>query len=131
MISYLKRTAAVVLFVFCYSMSAAAQNAVSEARRALEMLAPLSIEQQGSRLVVTAKERRVTHTIYNAMIYAGICLYAGTGQIKLAGINEIAILNRFRASGWVFEGGAAPCKQISKAPAATVDILIAGHTHLW
>ena len=108
-----------------------AQRAIPEATRALAMWAPLSIEQQGVRLVITAKERQVSQTVYTAMIYAGICLFAGTGRIQLAGITEIIILNRFRGAGWVFEGGKKECRQIAEASSARRDVLIWSQTHMY
>lgn len=126
-----RRTAAVLLLVLCYSTDAGAQDAVSEAWRALELWEPLSIEQKGSSLVVTSKERSVTQTIYEAMIGAGICLYAGTGEIELDGIAEIVILNRFHAAGWVFEGGKPDCTRFAKIPYNQVGPLILGKTHMY
>lgn len=105
--------------------------AVREAAQALELWDPLSIEQQGSRLVITSRERRVNHTVYTAMIGAGICLYAGTGQIQLTGITEIVILNRFQGMGWVFEGGKSSCVSIAKASSGKRELLIAGQTHMY
>ena len=105
--------------------------AVREAAQALELWDPLSIEQQGSRLVITAKERQISQTVYTAMIGSGICLYAGTGHIQLIGITEIIILNRFQGMGWVFEGGTSACVPIVKASSGKRDVLILGQTHMY
>lgn len=105
-------------------------SAVPEARKALEMWEPLSIHMKGSSLVIVAKERRVTSRIYNAMM-SGICAYAGTGRITLAGVKEIVILNRFGASGWVFEGGTPECKRLVNVPVSKLDLLIGGQTHTY
>lgn len=93
--------------------------AVREAAQALELWDPLSIEQQGSRLILTTGERQVSQTVYTAMIGSGICLFAGTGQIQPAGVREILILNRFRGSGWVFEGGKSEWQKKTKLARTT------------
>lgn len=110
---------------------AARADAVADARVALEMWDPVSVEVRGSSLVVVAKERRVTAKIYEAMIYAGICLWAGTGRVALAGVSEVVILNRHRAAGWVFEGGAGECRRIADAPSSEAKVMILGRTHLY
>ena len=102
---FLNICAVIIFLLLFYSTPAGGQDAESEAWLALEMWEPLSIEQNGPSLVVTAKERSVTQTIYTAMIGFGICLYVVTGEIELPGISEIVVLYRFGASGWVFEGG--------------------------
>ena len=105
--------------------------AVREAARALELWDPLSIEQQVSRLIITTRERQVSQTVYTAMIGSGICLFAGTGQIQLTGIREILILNRFRGSGWVFEGGKSACQSVAQAPAGRANVLLLGQSHMY
>jgi hypothetical protein len=106
-------------------------DAVADAEKALEMWEPISVEKKGASLVVVAKERRVTATVYNAMIGAGICLSAGTGRAALSGVEEIVILNRFNAAGWVFEGGAEACKLLAKVPVSKLNVMIAGRSHLY
>lgn len=128
----MNRQALVVLALLAsfYPLGTGAANAVADATKALEMWQPTAVEKKGASLIVTAKERRVTSKIYNAMI-TGICAWAGTGNIKLSGVNEVAILNRSKASGWVFEGGAGACKRIAHVPGSKIDLMIAGKTHLY
>lgn len=113
------------------SAQATTPKAVQEAAEALYLWEPVAIAQQGSRLVITSKERRVSQTVYTAMIRAGICLFARTGDIQLMGIKEILILNKFRGSGWVFEGGKSACVSLAQAAPDKVDILILGRSHLY
>ena len=126
----LRKIGSVLLVWVCFTGVASA-DAVTDAKKALEVWDPVSVEMRQSSLIVVAKERRVTAKIYNAMIYAGICLWAGTGRVELSGVKEVVILNRFRASGWVFEGGAEECKRMANVPFSKVNLMIAGQTHMY
>ena len=110
---------------------ASAQNATEEAAQALAMWQPVSIERVDFALIVTTKERRVTENIYQAMMLAGMCAFVQAGRIRLAGITGVVILNRFEASGWVFEGGASECKSIMAFPRDARSLRLLGHSHLY
>ena len=95
------------------------------------MWQPLEIKQDGQTLMVRAKERRVTMTIYRSMMVAGLCAFAGTRRIALNGIAEIVIVNRFAGQGWVFEGGQAACQEVIKAPLGRPNVALLGRTRLF
>ena len=95
------------------------------------MWQPLSVERVGSTLIVVAKERQVTQTVYEAMILIGLCGHVDAGRIALEGITEIAILNRFGGQGWVFEGGAVACGDIMAAPRDGRRIRLLGQSRLY
>jgi hypothetical protein len=105
-------------------------DAVMETRQALELWEPISVEKKRSSLIVIAKERRMTTKIYNAMI-SRICVWVGAEGAKLQGVKEIAILNRFGASGMVFEASSKACERIFRAPGSELYIIIAGQTHMY
>ena len=116
---------------------AGAQDAVDEAKAALDSWAPLAVAQVEDVLVVITKERRVTGQIYDSMILHGICLDVEVKGAKLPGISEIVILNRFQASGWVFgdpEGpvnAAAECRKVMAADRNDQKIQLALRTYLY
>lgn len=119
----------VIIVGFCFTGVALA-DAVMETRQALELWEPVSVEKKRSSLIVIVKEKRLTAKIYDAMI-GGICVWVGAGEAKLQGVKEIAILNRFRASGRIFEGGATACERVFRAPGSELSIIIAGQTHMY
>ena len=101
----------------------------TEAWWALMMWDPLDVQHEEQTLMVRAKERRVTQTIYQAMIL-GICGFVGSGHIALEGVREIVIINQFLAQGWVFEGGAPECEEVSRVPLRDINVPLLSRSRL-
>ena len=126
----MKRLLAILLVSLCPAASLAA-NAVQEAHSALEGWEPLAIEQDGPVLLVVSKERRVSETVYGAMIRFGLCAFVAAGKIELRGIEMVAIVNRFGGSGWVLERAPGACRDITKAPRGEINLELLKRTSLY
>ncbi len=122
-----------LLLAPCWTTTATAEEPVPEAWQALEMWEPQHIFRDRELLFVIAKERRVTDTIYSAMVRAGLCAYVGAGRIQLEGVEEIVILNDRGMTGWRFEGGAEACREVNAALTGSdgVNLELLGRTSLY
>lgn len=93
---------------------------------------PLNIEIKHRNLIITTKERRVTDTIFLAMITDGLCMNYYFNKHLLDGISKITILNKFNYHGYVLEGGADVCAQIGKMKNNNnIKFFILSKTHLY
>lgn len=102
----------------------------AQIQKSLEMWQPKAVKLQGAALSVISKERRITDTIYQAMITAGLCMGTISRPTSLDGVSEIRILNKFGRQGYVFEGGDSECAEIVKMPVNKTKIYILGRTHM-
>ncbi len=107
-----------------------AGNQEAEIRQSLEMWEPKKIEVKNSVLSIITKERRVTDTIYQAIIRAGVCMGTISRKKSLVDISEIRVLNQFGHQGYVFEGGISECNEIVKMTGSKTKIYILGRTHM-
>jgi len=119
-----------ILVTFLSPLMAFANNQVSEIRESLFMWQPIEISVNNGILSIISKERRVTDTIYNAMIRSGVCMGTIPFPNSLKGIKEIRVLNKFGRQGYVFEGGKSECGDLVKMSGSDTDIFILGRTHL-
>ena len=109
----MKSFAVVLGILICVQAPAlAAETASQQAERALELWNPSSVDLNSSgNLVIVLPQRRITATIFRAVMTAGIC---GAGVIahrsRFPGVRQISVLNQFGAQGYVFEGGAGECQ---------------------
>ena len=104
---------------------------VSDIQKAVEGWGPLAVEMRPVTLRVVLNQQQVTETIYEAVILSGICAFVQAGLIEISGIEEIEILNRFGAQGYVFEGGAQECRGLEKIPRERRNLYLLGMTHLF
>lgn len=88
---------------------------------------PERIELSGGVLRITAKEQKVSDTIFYAMI-SGTCLIA-LSEDKVA-FDEVRISNRLGAQTWVFEGGNDHCAELVRKPSGEINLFIAARTHI-
>jgi hypothetical protein len=89
-------------------------------RGALDGWEPESVELEGEKLVITAKEKRLTPIIYRSMIGA-VCATTAADPGALAPVREVQIVNRFKATGYVFEGGQQACEEFVEMPGGPTD----------
>jgi len=118
----------VSLLVFMPAIALAGSQE-AEIRQSLEMWQPKSVKVQGGIVSIVSNERRITDTIYEAMITAGICLVTIPRPKSLKGVSEIRILNQFSRQGYVFEGGSPECNEIINMPGNKAKIYVLGRTH--
>lgn len=123
--------AAAALLALVVTSPAAAASPASEASRALEAWGPLDVVQHESAIIVTAKERRVSQKVFEAMMTAGLCAFVQAKLIELKGIEGVVVLNRFQHSGWVFEGGAALCRDVMAQQGKAQKIQLWGNVHVY
>ena len=117
--------------VSLHSLADTHDPVVDEAYEALAQWEPQHIFRDKSLLFIITKEPRVTEVIYAAMLNAGLCTYVQANRIELRGINQITFLNNRGMSGWVFEGGASLCGEISAEPSSNGNVKLLGRTHLY
>lgn len=122
--------AALVATILAMGPAAAAPPA-TEASKALAAWGPLSVVQDKSTIIVTTRERRFRQQVFEAMMTAGLCAFVQANLIELKGIEGVAVLNRFQRTGWVFEGGAALCRDVMahRGKARTIQLL--GNVHIY
>lgn len=102
---------------------------VEDAETALEPWQPVEVRRNGATLIVQLPQRRITLTIYEAVMVAGLCPSVGMDWADLGNIEHVCILNSFNTQGFVFEGGQAACKEIAKLPIKDAKGSLLGHTH--
>jgi hypothetical protein len=118
------------LIFFLLPTIVTAGNQEAQIQKSLEMWQPKEVRVQNGVLSIISKERRVTDTIYRAMITAGLCMGTMSQSKSLDGISEIRVLNQFGRQGYVFEGGNAECSEILKMPGRKTELYVLGRTHM-
>ena len=118
----------ILLLTFAAAVSANAAASEKAIAKALELWEPLSISLRDNHVTVVTKERRVTETIYLAMVM-GICMSTVTMPGTLDGVSEVSFLNRFSGQGYVFEGREKDCEEYVKLKKTKMWVL--GRTHLY
>ncbi len=117
----------VALTIFSHSLPAEADTE-TDAREIFAPWAPKSIEiTNGGVLRITLNERRITDTVYYAVVQGGFCL-GPLLNMEMPEVKSVFVLNSRQTQGWLFETGADACNQINNAPANSVKILIAGQS---
>jgi len=117
-------------FLATMSPSLLAADTTSEARSAFKAWEPKSLElETDGTLRVVLPQKQITDTIYYATIQAGFCLGVAFGK-QMSDVTSVFILNQYEAQGWLFEGGAASCKDINAAPSKRAQILIAAQSSI-
>lgn len=124
----MKRFFLLVALTFVSAIPAYA-DALTEARDALELFSPISINKKGANLIVVLPQRKITNTIYEAVMLFGLCARVQTQGYSLQNIKEVTILNQHKAQGYVFEGGAKECRELGESDNAKIKLL--GRTHLY
>lgn len=109
----------------------ASADSSNEVRSALSAWAPESVTEQGSRTTVVLNEGVVTNQIYTEAVRSGVCArvwlkQAGPGY--LAGITEIAVVNKSQRQGFILEGGKEICDQLGLIPSGKIPEAIAAKT---
>ena len=105
-------------------------DTVANARQLVEMWAPNSVTIQDGTLTIILPQDRITDQIYLSVIRFGLCMAPLQG-LELQEVQNIEILNRHSAQGFVYERGISKCAEFNDRPAndRTTDIEIMGHTH--
>jgi hypothetical protein len=105
---------------------------LQDIQKSLKDWQPLNIQIKSGNLIVTTKERRVTDTIYLAMIHIGLCTDYYFNKNLLNGIKSVSILNRYKHQGYVLDGGANICNKIGKmSNNRKITLSILSKTHLY
>lgn len=105
-------------------------DTAANARQLVEMWAPDSVAVQNGTLTIVLPQDRITDQIYLSVIKFGLCMAPLRG-LDLHEVENIEILNRHSAQGFVYERGISDCAEFNDRPAndRTTDIEIMGHTH--
>ena len=61
----------------------------------------------------------------------GLCALVDAELIELEGIEGVVVLNRFRHSGWVFEGGAGLCRELMAKTGKMQKLLLWSNAHVY
>lgn len=105
-------------------------DTAANAKQLVEMWAPNSVAVQNGTLTIVLPQDRITDQIYLSVIKFGLCMAPLQG-LDLHDVQNIEILNRHSAQGFVYERGISDCAEFNDRPAndRTTDIEIMGHTH--
>ncbi|MDV2504674.1 MAG: hypothetical protein RX318_12080 [bacterium] len=120
-----------IFLVAIFLASAARADPVSDVRKAVEMWGPIVVKMRPVTLRVVLNQQQITETIYEAVIFAGICAFVQAGLIDISGIEEIEVLNRFGYQGYVFEGGHQECRELYKTPRDRRNLHLLGMSRLY
>lgn len=105
---------------------------VANARELTAAWKPIEVRAKGDSLVIVLPQRRITETIYLAVLTSGLCLGPLLNK-PVQGISEVRILNEFAAQGYVYEKGLEDCGTFNSRPtnseATKFDILAATHMY--
>lgn len=95
--------------------------------QAVKLQAPKQIAFDQGQVVIVLPQPKVTELIFGAAMNS-ICFSAHQGADwgKIP-VREIYVLNQFAVQGWVFEGGAAECREWLSKPAGEDKIYRASH----
>ena len=117
-------------FLLTMKFSALPASSPDEIRQLLEAWGPKTVRT--GVLVIVLPQRRITETIFAAVINTGICMFGvGLGRLNLDGVSEIWVLNQFERQGYVYEGGAAGCAEIKRAPKNVKRVALLGMSRLF
>ena len=116
--------AAVLLFA-----APAFAEPTTQVSTAFAQFEPLRVAVNGKVATVVMSQQRVTDTLYQNVITNGGCLRQIIDPDVLEGIEEIAVLNRHAAQGYIFEGGRERCAELNAMPLGKgKTILLMGYT---
>lgn len=107
-----------------------AGNQEAKIQKSLDMWQPKEVKVQSGILTILSKERRVTDTIYQAMITNGLCMGTLSQPGSLDGISEVRVLNQFGRQGYVFDGGASECGELVELPRDKIEMYVLSRTHM-
>lgn len=107
-----------------------AGNQEAKIQKSLDMWQPKEVKVQRGVVTIISKERRITDTIYQAMITSGLCMGTLSQPNSLDGISEIRVLNQFGRQGYVFDGGDAECGEIVELPRNKIEMYVLSRTHM-
>ena len=66
------------------------------------------------------------------LVISVLCYHAvTTNKVDLSGAKEVAILNQYARSGYVYDGRVDNCKNILNEPINKPNISLLGNTYLW
>ncbi|QHF00509.1 hypothetical protein LCG56_27380 (plasmid) [Pseudomonas cannabina pv. alisalensis] len=109
----------------------ATADSSSEVGIALSAWAPDSVSEQGARTTVVLDEGTVTTQIYTQAISNGVCARVWLKQASsgyLAGITEIAVVNKSQRQGFIMEGGKEICDDLGLIPSSKIPEALAAKT---
>jgi hypothetical protein len=120
----------IAIFSILISVPAFSSDAIIS--KALEPWAPLEIVTPDN-LTIVLNESRVTNEIYEAVITTGICmpLWLDGETDYLLKVDEIFVLNKFKAQGYVFEKPLETCRIIGDSNGKTGKVILMGNTHIF
>ncbi len=120
----------IAIFAILVSVSALADDDILS--NALSPWKPLAITTPGS-ITIVLNESRITNTIYEAVIETGVCLplWLDKETDYLSKANEIEVLNKFKAQGYVLEKPLETCKLMGESKGNTSEIILMGNTHIF
>lgn len=84
---------------------------------------PIDVRSEGESLVIILPQRRITDTIYLAIIRSGLCMGPHV-DLPITGFSEVRILNEFGTQGFIYESGLEGCEDLDR-----LQILGATHAH--
>jgi len=84
---------------------------------------PIDVRLEGKSLVIILPQRRITDTIYLAIIRSGLCM-GPHFDLPITGFSEVRILNEFGTQGFIYESGLEGCEDLDR-----LQILGATHAH--
>ncbi len=109
----------------------ASADSSGEVGVALSAWAPESVTEQGARTTVVLDENTVTTQIFTQAISNGVCARVWLKQASsgyLAGITEIAVVNRSQRQGFILEGGKEICDELGLVPSSKIPEALAAKT---
>lgn len=127
----MKRLVLVLLLTLLSVPSAFAGDAPQILLDNVSPWAPKAIVKEKDKLSIVLDQRKITPTIYEAIMTSGVCYASDKDLNVLSGVNQVEILNTFGRQGYVFTGNAAICRDILDASKDLSKILLMGNSRLY
>lgn len=97
----------------------------------LDTWEPKSVEIKDKIITIALNEKRVTKTIYEAVIKLGVCMtmYLGN-KTFLDDVSKIIVLNEYSYQGWEFDQPKEACTKMGEASGKKSDALLYYYTRI-
>ncbi len=123
--------AIILTIIFLLGASTAIAADLNKIESSVASWNPLSVEKTGDKVAISIDQGKVTMLIYRTLITSGLCLHQAANPEMLHGIAEVAILNRFKGQGFVYEIAEAECPAIVALPTGQAKLMLLGATHVY
>lgn len=107
---------------------------VDTVKKSLKPWQPLEVSKSKDKITVVLDTNEVTDEIYNAVIMSGICMDIWTHDVPpayLKSVNEMQIVNKHKAFGYVLEQPLATCNEVGKESGDRAKVMMFAKTHMF